>query len=141
MVTERFRDRARAAIAALDRYRAAALAGVEKRRGPIHRLAGHRRRRTVARGGHHRSSIAHPATERAYSCIVDQVGDGRIHVVPQIPGGDGWVRKPGIVTEEVVKNLENQGVIVPKLSWGTGRTIPKQAGRKERAPADPVGGM
>ncbi len=112
VVTERFRDRARAAIAALDRYRAAALAGVGSGEPmPVLPDTAGERLRVGA------TVIYRPAGDRrAYSCIVDQIGDGRIHVVPQIPGGDGWVREPVIVTEDVVKNLEEQGVLARKPS-------------------------
>ncbi len=113
VVTERFRDRARSAIAALDRYRAATRAGVGNGEPiPVSLETGDGERLRVGATVIYRP----PGDRRAYSCIVDQIGDGRIHVVPQIPGGDGWVREPGIVTEDVVKNLEEQGVLARKPS-------------------------
>ena len=112
VVTERFRQRARAAIAALDHYRSAAAAtlrvGEQIPIAPCATSTGDRLRvgATVI--------YRPPGDRRAYSCTVDQVGDGQLHLVPQMPGCDGWVREQGLVTEDVVKNLKEQGVIARK---------------------------
>lgn len=103
VVTERFRERARAAIAALDRYRAGVAAGsiaISSGTCPGERL---RVGATVI--------YRPPGDRRAYTCVVDQIGEGRIHVIPQMPGEDGWIAETDIVTDDVVKNLEEQGLI------------------------------
>jgi hypothetical protein len=110
VVTERFRERARAAIAALDRYRAVTAGLGDSEPIPVMPCARSSDRLRVGATVIYRP----PGDRRAYSCIVDQVGEGQIHLVPQMPGGDGWVREPEIITEDVVKNLEEQGVIARK---------------------------
>jgi hypothetical protein len=110
-VTERFRDRARAAIAALDRYRAPAVTGLGAGdRIPVVSAASEGERLRLGATVIYRP----PGDRRAYSCIVDQVRDGFIHIVPQIPGSDGWIRAPEPVAENGMKELEEKGVLARK---------------------------
>ena len=107
VVTERFRERARAAIAALDRFRGRL---GDARNGE--RCAAPSASTTAERLRVGATVIYRPPGDRrAYACVVDQVRQGYIHLVPQIPGEDGWVRHSDIMTEDVVKNLEDQGLI------------------------------
>ena len=128
VITQRYRERARAAIAALDRFRAGIAVGAPEGESiaiSISPSEGERLRLGA-------TVIYRPSGDRrAYSCIVDQVGEGRVHVIPQLPGGDGWIQEPRIVTDDVVKDLEEQG-LTPK---GLTRQLPEagQSGEQSRS--------
>ncbi|WP_210484795.1 hypothetical protein [Microvirga antarctica] len=104
VVTERYRDRARAAIMALDRYRAASQGEAVSPAGSTPQAAGTAERLRLGA-----TVIYRPyGDRRAYACIVDQVSDGQIHLVPQLPGEDGWVRLPDMMTDAVCRDLQEQ---------------------------------
>ena len=113
VVTERYRDRARAAIAALDRYRAQnkdAIGTIEAREDTFLQSIETVRLRVG-------TTVIYrpPGDRRAYTCTVDQVADGLIHLVPQL-STDGWVAQPEVVTPTVTKDLKDEGGAAERAS-------------------------
>jgi hypothetical protein len=94
VVSDRYRDRARLAIAALDRYRAQkAGAGstdsVEAEVPPAHTEAGTASDATIQVG----ATVVYrpPGEQRAYPCRVKRIEGGRAYLVPHLRAWTGWV--------------------------------------------------
>jgi hypothetical protein len=108
VVTERYRLRARAAIAALERHRAAAEKIETETSSQVDTdiVFAHPPSERLRLG----ATVIYrpPGDRRAYSCIVDEIADGAVHVVPQIPGWDGWVREADVITEAVIQDIKDE---------------------------------
>jgi hypothetical protein len=94
-VGERYRDRARVAIAALDRLRAgkeetAESAGVMASVGPVAKETGSLSPSDKLEIG---ATVVYrpPGDQRAFPCRVTQVEDGRVYLVPCPRPDVGWV--------------------------------------------------
>lgn len=94
IVSDRYRDRARLAIAALDRYRAqTAGAGstdsVEAEVPLAHTEAGSAPRDTIQPG----ATVVYrpPGEKRAYPCQVKRIEGSRAYLVPHLRAWIGWV--------------------------------------------------
>jgi hypothetical protein len=93
VVSDRYRDRARLAIAALDRYRAqkagAASADSVEAEVPAHAEAGTASDATIQVG----ATVVYrpPGEQRAYPCQVKRVEGGRAYLVPHLRAWTGWV--------------------------------------------------
>jgi hypothetical protein len=94
VVSDRYRDRARLAIAALDRYRAqkAGLAprdSIEAEPAPVPVDAGAAADGTLQVG----AIVVYrpPGEQRAYPCRVEKIEGGRAYLVPQLRAWTGWV--------------------------------------------------
>ncbi len=94
VVSDRYRDRARLAIAALDRYRAqkAGLAqrdSVEAERVPAPVEASAAADGTLQVG----ATVVYrpPGEQRAYPCRVEKIEGGRAYLVPHLRAWTGWV--------------------------------------------------
>jgi hypothetical protein len=93
VVSDRYRDRARLAIAALDRHRAqkAGLAqrdSIEAEQAPVPVDA------STAEGTLQVGAIVvyrPPGEQRAYPCRVEKIEGGRAYLVPQLRAWTGWV--------------------------------------------------
>ncbi|NBJ09977.1 hypothetical protein GR304_03515 [Microvirga sp. SYSU G3D207] len=95
-VSDRYRDRARLAIAALERVRA----------GQAEREASERPRQAVPSGGPDRIQVGGivvyrpPGDQRAISCRVEKIEGGRAYLVP-VPRPDiGWVSLESLYPSE-----------------------------------------
>ncbi len=95
VVSDRYRDRARLAIAALDRYRAqkagaAPLGTVEAELPPTPTEAGVPDDGTLQVG----ATVVYrpPGEQRAYPCRVKKIAGGRAYLVPHLRAWTGWVR-------------------------------------------------
>ena len=111
VLSERYRDRARIAIAALDRYRASKEAGA----------AGSLERRFFNADGAMASGRSHeslrvgslviyrpPGDQRAYSCRIERIEGDRAYLVPEIKSCTGWISldslRPRGPNEEAVRS-------------------------------------
>ena len=106
VVHERYRDRARAAIAALDRFRASAAKtnppeSVPSSETRIHVSASE----TEVQVG--TTVIYRPdGDRRAYSCKVQKITDGFAYLVPETRTGIGWVPLKDLVGHSAASNPE-----------------------------------
>lgn len=95
IVHERYRDRARAAIAALDRFRANAARGASPDLQPTDPSASEDKIRASASETEIKigtTVIYRPEGDRrAYSCTVQKISDGFAFLVPENRTGIGWV--------------------------------------------------
>jgi hypothetical protein len=93
VVSQRYRDRARIAIAALERYRAGRDLPDGKRPGSP--TAPNLARRSVATDDPLAVGavvIYRPAGDRrAYACRIEDIADGKVYLVPDIKACTGWV--------------------------------------------------
>jgi hypothetical protein len=94
VVSDRYRDRARLAIAALDRYRAqkasaAPPSTVEAELPPTPTEAGAPDDGTLRVG----ATVVYrpPGEQRAYPCRVKKIVGGRAYLVPHLTAWTGWV--------------------------------------------------
>jgi hypothetical protein len=94
VVSDRYRDRARLAIAALDRYRAqkagvASTEGVEAELPSALTKAGTTSDTTIQVG----ATVIYrpPGEQRAYPCTVKRIEGGRAYLVPHLRAWTGWV--------------------------------------------------
>jgi hypothetical protein len=94
VVSDRYRDRARLAIAALDRYRAqkagsAPLDSDEAEQAPVPVDASAAADGTLQVG----ATVVYrpPGEQRAYPCRVEKIEGGRAYLVPQLRAWTGWV--------------------------------------------------
>ena len=95
-VVNRYRDRARLAIAALDRFRAGlqgsgATDGIDI--GPLEPGSGTSSHLTPDHSFQAGSLVLYrpPGDRRAYPCRVDKVEGSRVHLVPDIKSCTGWI--------------------------------------------------
>jgi hypothetical protein len=95
-VVNRYRDRARLAIAALDRFRAGlqgsgATDGIDI--GPLEPGSGTSSHLTPDHSFQAGSLVLYrpPGDRRAYPCRVDRVEGSRVHLVPDIKSCTGWI--------------------------------------------------
>jgi hypothetical protein len=94
VVSDRYRDRARLAIAALDRYRAqrtgaASMDSVEAELPPAPTEAGAASDATIQVG----ATVVYrpPGEQRAYPCRVKRIEGDRAYLVPHLRAWTGWV--------------------------------------------------
>ncbi len=94
VVSDRYRDRARLAIAALDRYRAQKAGAappdtVEAELPPTPTEAGAPADGTLQVG----ATVVYrpPGEQRAYPCTVKKIVEGRAYLVPHLRAWTGWV--------------------------------------------------
>ena len=95
-VANRYRDRARLAIAALDRFRAGlqgsgATDGIDI--GPLELSSGTSSHSAPDHSFQAGSLVLYrpPGDRRAYPCRVDKVEGSRVHLVPDIKSCTGWI--------------------------------------------------
>ena len=95
-VVNRYRDRARLAIAALDRFRAGlqgsgATDGIDI--GPLEPSSGTSSHSAPDHSFQAGSLVLYrpPGDRRAYPCRVDKVEGSRVHLVPDIKSCTGWI--------------------------------------------------
>jgi hypothetical protein len=95
-VVNRYRDRARLAIAALDRFRAGlqgsgATDGIDI--GPLELSSGTSSHSAPDHSFQAGSLVLYrpPGDRRAYPCRVDKVEGSRVHLVPEIKACTGWI--------------------------------------------------
>ncbi len=95
-VVNRYRDRARLAIAALDRFRAGlqgsgATDGIDI--GSLEPSSGTSSRSATGHSFQAGSLVLYrpPGDRRAYPCRVDKVEGSRVHLVPDIKSCTGWI--------------------------------------------------
>jgi hypothetical protein len=94
IVHERYRDRARAAIAALDRFRASAARAVPPEHPSVEQPP-----QTEGVPSHSDAQIQIGTTiiyrpegdRRAYPCVVEKISNGFVYLVPENRTGIGWV--------------------------------------------------
>jgi hypothetical protein len=105
LVMNRYRDRARAALAALERLQAAkqALAPdpdkVEQPRSNTDAKPGPVSEEEVSIGS---LVLYHPpGDQRTYACRVQKVHGSRVYLVPEIPACTGWVDLDGLSTPAI----------------------------------------
>jgi hypothetical protein len=100
VVSERYRDRARLVIAALDRYRASQQRGATPQQDiPVANNDSEPRLRGGSVGYSPEGSIRAgglivyrpPGDQRAYPCRVERIENGRAYLVPEIKSCTGWV--------------------------------------------------
>ncbi|MET0744857.1 MAG: hypothetical protein ABWY78_15910 [Microvirga sp.] len=92
VVSQRYRDRARIAIAALERYRAGGRA--RDAEDPASPAAPSPRSPVAADDRLVVGAVViyrPPGDRRAYACRVEDVADGRVYLVPDIKSCTGWV--------------------------------------------------
>jgi len=93
VITERYRDRARAAIAALDRHRARR-SNAPQPGGPDHELQAPDRATFQPTGRMRKGATViyrPPGDRRAYPCTVERISEGFVYLVPQAREPVGWV--------------------------------------------------
>lgn len=93
VVTERYRDRARAAIAALDRHRARQSNAIQPE-GPGHELQSSDRATFQPTGQMRKGATViyrPPGDRRAYPCTVERISEDFVYLVPQAMNPIGWV--------------------------------------------------
>jgi hypothetical protein len=94
VVSDRYRDRARWAIAALDRYRAqkagaASTDSAEAELPPVPAREPTKADNTIRVG----VTVVYrpPGEQRAYPCRVEKIKDGQVYLVPHLHAWTGWV--------------------------------------------------
>jgi hypothetical protein len=110
-VINRYRDRARLAIAALDRFRAGlqgsgATGGIDI--GPLEPGSGTSSHLTPDHSFQAGSLVLYrpPGDRRAYPCRVDKVEGSRVHLVPDIKSCTGWIDVSQILPVRADGDLE-----------------------------------
>lgn len=99
VVTERYRDRARAAIAALDRYRATS-SNTQQPDAPGHddplRVPFFAATGRIRKG----ATVVYrpPGDRRTYPCTIEKVTDDFVYLVPQVKDPVGWIPAADIWT-------------------------------------------
>ena len=111
VVTSRYRDRARAAIAALDRYRASQARSEQSRGNDSGDGDSHKGSGTAAGGIRVGATVVYrpPGERRAYPCTIEKISDDFIYLVPQISSRIGWVPASEILTNvNFMKDLQDE---------------------------------